>query len=76
MYGTLTKLNAGAIWTDFLGIEVGDASGFKVMDNGEGNKSDPDLFSDIYLDVPEEFICLDVPVPLYEISNGNIQVKP
>lgn len=51
---------------------------FRVIDNGEGNNAVPDEFSDIYCFI-EFFPCdIEVPldaIPMFEILNGNFQVK-
>lgn len=53
--------------------EVGSPIWFKVVDNGEGNTSATDQFTDYY----NFGNCVDRPNrPLQDILNGNIQVKP
>jgi hypothetical protein len=53
--------------------EVGSTVWFKVVDNGEGAKSDLDQFSD-YTEGPGD-CSVNQLVRLYQIVNGNIQVK-
>lgn len=49
---------------------------FKVVDNGEGNNYPADEFSDIYV-LHESIPCGEsLPVPLFPIENGNVQVNP
>ena len=47
----------------------------KVVDNGEGSNCAPDQTSLVFAPIPE-YPCDNWPVPLYDIENGNIQVKP
>ncbi len=58
----------------FAGLyEVGDPIWFKVRDNGEGNNSVADQFSDYY----NVGGCLPRPtITMYPITGGNIQVRP
>jgi hypothetical protein len=52
---------------------------FKVVDHGEGAGADPDQISLFYYDPDEPSLgdCdTDYIVNLYEITGGNIQVKP
>lgn len=50
-------------------------SQFKVVDNGEDNYAPPDETSLVLAPIPY-YDCGDWPVPLFEIENGNFQVKP
>ena len=60
---------------DGLGfIFVGQEGVFKVEDNGQGSKSNPDLFSDMILQPGAN--CFDGPLPApYIPVSGNIQVR-
>lgn len=73
MSGTVTSFNAGEFWDDFE-LDINDKAYFEVIDNGEGSKSDPDQFSDVFVALGELF-CGDFNVALLDINNGNIQVK-
>jgi hypothetical protein len=68
--GTITKVkkNDG----EWPRAEVGNLIWFKVVDNGEGKKAATDQFSDYYI---TDAGCTNFDVNLYDISNGNIQVK-
>ena len=57
--------------------EVGGIIGFIVQDNGEGQNSSGDLFSDWgYFGDIETTCSVDWGFALYPIDSGNIQVKP
>lgn len=56
--------------------EIGDEIWFNVIDNGEGNNSPPDLFSDWYWFGGNNAPCFNFSFPMIEIVTGNIQVKP
>ncbi len=66
------------------GVDFGDGVDrpyftFKVKDNGEGSKSPKDAFTDIFILDTDFFSCdvlAGIPLPGYEIVNGNFQVKP
>ena len=70
MSGVITQVSENP-----YGVEEGDYNWFKVVDNGEGSNADEDLFSDWYWTMDENLDCTDNDVPLFEIVNGNIQVK-
>ena len=55
---------------------VGDVVFFKVQDNGEGSNAAGDKFSDVYTNGINPICNAAVPMPLLNIANGNIQVKP
>lgn len=53
--------------------QIGSRVWFKVIDNGQGNNSAADQFSDYY---SSSAPCTDFNQPMYDIVNGNVQVKP
>ena len=61
-------------------VAVGEYAYFEVADNGEGSKSDPDKFSDLFagFDYPWfnlEILCDNyLTINMNDIYNGNIQV--
>lgn len=60
---------------DGLGfIFIGQEGVFQVVDNGQGAKADPDLFSDLLLAPGENCITGSSPIPYIPVS-GNIQVR-
>lgn len=71
MSGTITQRVGDGFPGNYL---VGNAVYFKVADNGEGNNSTADQFSDIFElgSAP----CANYSLILNPIVNGNIQVKP
>ena len=71
MAGTLTSVNQGGNWGV---VQEGTYTYFQVVDNGEGENSLPDQFSDIYVGLSDLY-CFDINVPLVDINNGNIQVN-
>ena len=72
MAGTLTVVNEGGYWEP---VQVGTYAYFEVVDNGEGENSLPDEFSDIYFGLGTLYCGADFGVPLSYINNGNIQVN-
>ena len=68
---------SGVITRDSDPDFVGRLCGFKVVDNGEGAGADPDEVSILFIgDDPAIYTCVNpLPVPLYPIEGGNIQVK-
>ena len=55
--------------------EVGDFVFFEVQDNGEGSNAAGDKFSDIFTSGSTQF-CGLFSIGMFNIANGNIQVKP
>lgn len=72
MAGTLTVVNEGGYWES---VQEGTYAYFEVVDNGEGENSLPDQFSDIYFGLGTLYCGADFGVPLSYINNGNIQVN-
>ena len=74
--GNIATMSGVATHSTFEGWPEGTPIWFRVVDNGEGNNSDPDQFSDIY--VLFNVVSCDVTLTnaLFEIENGNVQVKP
>jgi hypothetical protein len=67
-----------ATHSDIEGYPPGSLFWFRVVDNGEGNNSDPDQFSDVW-GVSEGHPCTDNlpwPYDMFDIEHGNVQVKP
>jgi len=67
-----------ATHSDIEGYPPGSLFWFRVVDNGEGNNSDPDQFSDVW-GVSEGRPCTDnLPwlYDMFDIEHGNIQVNP
>ena len=56
-----------------LGIQIGDRVYLKVRDNGEGAKSPPDEFTDVFV---TSLPCMDFLLPFTPVERGNIQVFP
>ncbi len=52
---------------------VGDPIWGKMVDNGEGANAPADQFSDYF---PSAFGCNNANIGLFNLTNGNIQVKP
>ena len=85
--GALTQVRIGPDAPDIFTFEVGSRFWFRVRDNGEGERSSPDEFTDWYPDFPQwddpVTICEPYPyastpewTPAFgPIENGNIQVK-
>ena len=78
--GNQATMSGVATHSDIEGYPPGSLFWFRVVDNGEGNNSDPDQFSDVW-GVPEGYPCTESleSHPLYEIfdiEHGNVQVKP
>lgn len=72
MAGTLTNVTEGGFWES---VQEGTYAYFEVVDNGEGENSLTDKFSDIYFGLNMLYCGYDFGVPLVDINNGNIQVN-
>ena len=74
--GDQATISGVATQSTFENFPEGTPIWFRVVDNGEGNNSDPDEFSDVFL-LFNSIPC-DLPqnVGMFEIENGNVQVKP
>ncbi len=74
--GNTATMSGVATQSTFEAWPAGTPIWFRVVDNGEGNNSDPDQFSDIWL-LYTVFTCNEtVTNALNDIENGNVQVKP
>jgi len=77
MTGIVTHVNGDCCPVFGFTPEVGGLIAFIVQDNGEGQNSSGDLFSDWgYFGDNETTCSVDWGFALYPIDNGNIQVKP
>lgn len=74
--GNQATITGFATHSDIEGYPPGSLFWFRVVDNGEGNGDPPDQFSDVY-GVPEGYPCtVSLPVEMFDIENGNVQVNP
>jgi hypothetical protein len=75
--GNQATISGFATHSDIEGYPPGSLFWFRVVDNGEGNNSDPDQFSDVW-GVPEGYSCTGSfpPFDMVDIEHGNVQVKP
>ena len=74
--GNIATMSGVATHSTFEAWPEGTPIWFRVVDNGEGNNSDPDEFSDIAL-LNNSFPCEETLInALIPIENGNVQVKP
>ncbi len=74
--GNIATMSGVATHSTFEDFPAGTPIWFRVVDNGEGNNSDPDEFSDLFL-LNNSVSCeVTLSNALTEIENGNVQVKP
>lgn len=73
MSGTVTQ-RSGDGYPGFY--NVGDVVYFEVQDNGEGSNSIGDKFSDVNTNGNTTPVCGPFSIGMFNIANGNIQVKP
>jgi hypothetical protein len=74
--GTQATMSGVATHSDIPGYPPGSFFWFRVIDNGEGNNNSADQFSDIY-GVPEGYPCtVSLPVDMFDIEKGDVQVNP
>ena len=76
--GNQATISGFATHSDIEGYPPSSLFWFRVVDNGEGNNSDPDQFSDVW-GVSEGHPCTDNlpwPYDMFDIEHGNVQVKP
>jgi len=55
---------------------IGDVVFFEVQDNGEGSNALTDKFSDLRTNGNTTPVCGQYSIGMFNIANGNIQVKP
>ncbi|MEJ2193432.1 MAG: hypothetical protein P8X73_01065 [Ignavibacteriaceae bacterium] len=78
--GNQATMSGVVTHSDIPGYQPGRLFWFRVVDNGEGNNSAADQFSDVW-GLPEGYSLpctesLPFNFDMFEIEHGNIQVKP
>ncbi len=74
--GNQATMSGFATHSDIEGYPPGSFFWFRVIDNGEGDNSPADQFSDIW-GVPEGHPCTEsLTGDMFDIENGNVQVNP
>jgi hypothetical protein len=76
--GNQATMSGVATHSDIPGYPPGSIFWFRVVDNGEGNNSSADQFSDVW-GLRNNIPCTDDlswPYDMFDIEHGNVQVKP